>query len=302
VHLSLSRLRVFLAVARSESISVASEQLMVSQPAVSATISALQREVDARLIEREGRRIRLTEAGRRLETYARRILALVDDAVDDVRAADARAHPRVRVGAVNTVAEHVLPPLLRTVRAALPELEVQLDVSTRAHVWERLAVCETHVVVAGRPPLDPVFSTIATRHNEIVVVAPPDRHVAPEDLARETWLLREPGSGTRALSEEFFERLGIAPEARLTIGSNGAIRECVRVGLGVSLVARDAVERELAAGLLVEVPTPLTPLERAWHVVVNGQAALPPSASRFLAAFLDAALAGGRPWALAASV
>jgi LysR family transcriptional regulator, low CO2-responsive transcriptional regulator len=298
VHLSLSRLRVFLAVARSESISVASEQLMVSQPAVSATISALQREVDARLIEREGRRIRLTEAGRRLETYARRILALVDDAVDDVRAADSRAHPRVRVGAVNTVAEHVLPPLLSALRATLPELDVQLDVSTRAHVWERLAVSETHVVVAGRPPLDPVFCTVATRHNEIVLVAPPGRQVLPEDLGRETWLLREPGSGTRALSEEFFEQLGISPEARLTIGSNGAIRECVRVGLGVSLVARDAVERELAAGLLVEIPTPLTPLERAWHVVVNAQGASPQSASRFLRAFLEVALAAEKPWSL----
>jgi LysR family transcriptional regulator, low CO2-responsive transcriptional regulator len=263
---------------------------MVSQPAVSAVVSALQREIGARLIERDGRRIRLTEAGRRLERYARRLLALLDDAVDEVRAADARAHPRARVGAVNTVAEYVLPTLLRAVRRALPNLDVQLDVSTRAYVWERLAVAETHVVIAGRPPLEETFRTIATRRNEIVVIAPPERAVTLESLAHETWLLREPGSGTRALSEEFFEQLGIAPEARLTIGSNGAIRECVRVGLGVSLVARDAVQRELEAGVFVEVATPLTPLERAWHIVVNAQTPLPDAASRFLGALLECAL------------
>jgi LysR family transcriptional regulator, low CO2-responsive transcriptional regulator len=296
--LTLSRLRVFLAVAQSQSISIASEELMVSQPAVSAMISALQREIGARLIERDGRRIRLTEAGRRLETYARRVMALLDDAIDEVRAADARAHPRVRVGAVNTVAEYVLPPLLSAVRGALPDLDVQLDVSTRAHVWQRLEVTETHVAIAGRPPLDGSFRTLATRRNEIVVIAPPDRAVAPEDLARETWLLREPGSGTRALSEEFFAALGIAPEGRLTIGSNGAIAECVRVGLGISLVARDAVARDLDAGLLIEVATPLTPLQRAWHVVVNPSAPLPPAAARFVDVLLDCAQRLDARWSL----
>ena len=87
------------------------------------------------------------------------------------------------------------------------------------------------------------------------------RRVSVDDLAAATWLLREPGSGTRAATEELFERYGIAPTS-LTVGSNGAIRESVLAGLGVTLVARDAVARELDDGSLEELRGPGLPLRR----------------------------------------
>jgi DNA-binding transcriptional LysR family regulator len=299
VNITLSRLRVFLAVAELESISAASERLAVSQPAVSATVAALAKEIGAPLIERDGRRIRLTAGGRRLERHARRFLSLLEDAVDEVRALGAQEHPRVRVVAVNTAAEHILPPLLGAVREAYPGLDMQLDVIARQEVWKRLAAYEAHVAIAGRPPLDQHFRTVATRRNAIVVIAPPATRIAVEALADATWIVREPGSGTHALSEEFFEALGIAPQHRLTISSNGAIRECVRVGLGLSLVSRDAARRELETGSLAEVATPLTPFERAWHVVVNADYRLPEGAERFLQAFLTAANDLDDGWSLA---
>ncbi len=94
--------------------------------------------------------------------------------------------------------------------------------------------------------------------------------------------MREPGSGTRAATEECFAALGIDPP-RLSIASNGAIGACVRAGLGYSLVSRDAVERDLRAGLIQQIPTPVTPLNRQWHLVGARDRELPAAVDRFVA-------------------
>jgi len=279
---SLHQVRTFLAVIDAGSVRAAAVRLVVSQPAVSATLGALQREVGASLFERDGRGLRLTEPGKVMELYGRRILALIDEGVAQTRAA-ANAHGgRVRIAAVTTAAEQLLPELIQAFREHEGSFEVELEVANRARVWELLTHWDVELVLAGRPPQGEAFRTLATRPNELVIVAQPGsgaRDIAA--LARETWLLREPGSGTRTTTEEFFAQLGIDPE-RLTIGSNGAIRECVRWGLGLSLLARDAIERELAEGLLEIVPTPETPLVRAWHVVASAERELSPTALRFV--------------------
>jgi DNA-binding transcriptional LysR family regulator len=105
--------------------------------------------------------------------------------------------------------------------------------------------------------------------------------VPVEELADQVWLVREPGSGTRATTEELLAQLGISPRV-LTVGSNGAIRESVRAGLGVTLISRDAVRRELADGTLREWRCPGLPLERAWHAVGAAGEDLPPTAALFL--------------------
>jgi DNA-binding transcriptional LysR family regulator len=107
---------------------------------------------------------------------------------------------------------------------------------------------------------------------------------APEystNYASATWLLREPGSGTRAATQALFTSIGIDPPT-LTIGSNSAIRECVRAGLGVSLLSRDTVERELASGSLAVLEAPGTPLVRNWHLVGLADRELPAGAAKFV--------------------
>jgi DNA-binding transcriptional LysR family regulator len=133
----------------------------------------------------------------------------------------------------------------------------------------------------------------AVRPHELVVVAAPDlaagaaQAAGPPDaagllawLARQTWLLREPGSGTRASTAALLAEMDIAPLA-LMLGSNGAIRESARVGLGITLVSRDAVAAELAAGQLAEIGVPGTPLHRDWYLLAHRQE-LPSPASRLV--------------------
>jgi DNA-binding transcriptional LysR family regulator len=104
-------------------------------------------------------------------------------------------------------------------------------------------------------------------------------------LARQAWLLREPGSGTRASTGALLAELDIAP-LTLMVGSNGAIRESATVGLGVTLISRDAVAAELASGRLVELPVPGTPLHRDWYLVAHPET-LPPAAERLVAHVLS---------------
>jgi|SRR5579884_116291 len=274
---SLNQLRTFIAVAETGSVGGAAEQLAISQPAVSAAIAALSEQFGAPLIERDGRGTRLTPAGQVLSLHARRIFAMLEQAQRETANAARTELRRLRLATVTTVAEHVIANLLRGFRTQQPDVDVELYVANRANVWSRLRHWEVDLVIGGRPPDDPAFRTLAVRSNELIAVRAPEYDV---EYLRATWLLREPGSGTRSATETFFATLDIAPPT-LTIGSNGAIRECVRAGIGMSLLSRDAVARDLEAGSLLVVPTRATPLVRNWHLVAGADLELPAGALQF---------------------
>jgi DNA-binding transcriptional LysR family regulator len=261
--LSLNQLRTFLAVVDTGSVGAAAEHLAISQPAVSAALASLAESIGAPLVERDGRRTRITAAGEALALHARRVFSTLDRAREEAGEAAKRDARRVRIATVTTVAEHIIARLLHGFRAQVPDVDVELYVGNRDHVWGKLRHWEADLAVGGRPPRDPVFHTLAVRANELLLVRSPEYAT---HYSTATWLLREPGSGTRAATQALFTAIGIDPPT-LTIGSNSAIRECVRAGLGVSLLSRDTIERELENGALLPVSAPGTPLVRNWHLV-----------------------------------
>jgi LysR family transcriptional regulator, low CO2-responsive transcriptional regulator len=293
--MTLTQLRTFVAVAAAGSIREAAEQLCVSQPAVSAAVASLQTEVGVALVAREGRGLHVTPAGTVFARYARQVLGLLDEAT---AAAAGELHPergRLRLAAVTTAGEHVLPEVLASFRTEYPDAEIVLEVGNRSRVRELLDHHEVDLAVGGRPPGGEGYSSLATRPNLLVLVAPArtgrsprrrPRAVAIDDLAAAVWLLRERGSGTRTTTEELIEELGVSP-LTLTVGSNGAIRECAQAGLGISLMSRDAVARELDTGLLEEWRSRGLPRVRAWHVVVRADEELPATAALFVAHLLE---------------
>ncbi|MGH9078080.1 MAG: LysR family transcriptional regulator [Acidimicrobiales bacterium] len=315
-----NQLRTFVAVADAGSVREAAERLYVSQPAVSTVLAGLQADLAVKLVEREGRGLRLTPAGQVLAGYGRRLLGLWDEA----RVATvARADPeqgRLRLAAVTTAGEYVVPPLLASFRRLHPGVEVILEVGNRRRLWDLLEHGGADLGVGGRPPLGGRLVTRAVADNELVVVSAPagdaageaaaggsrdgpggfrngpggsrdgpggsrdgpggSRDVSVGQLAGRTWLVREPGSGTRSTADELLDELGISP-ARLTLGSNGAIRESAIVGLGIALVSRAAVERELEEGSLEEWRAAPLPMRRSWHLVARGGEDLPDTAALF---------------------
>jgi DNA-binding transcriptional LysR family regulator len=278
---SLYQLRTFLEVARLGSVQEAAESLVVSQPAVSAALAGLQKTVGVKLTERDGRGIRLTDAGKAFELSGRRIVSLLEDAERRAREIADASEGRLRIAAVTTAAEHLAPNMLHRFRLQQPEASVDLDVGNHMYVWDRLRHWEADLVIGGRPPLDLPLRTLATRTHELIVIAPADDSFALLPLGEATWLVREPGSGTRAATESAFTAMGIDPP-RLSITSNGAIGACVRAGLGYSLVSRDAVRNDLQAGHLRQIDTPVTPISSRWHLVAASDRELPLSARRFV--------------------
>ena len=279
--ISLNQLRTFLEVAATGSVGRAAERLAVSQPAVSSALASLQRELGATLVERSGRGLQITSAGRQVEADARRLFSHLEDLHQRARSAGAADGGRIRLAAVTTAAEHLVPPLMRGFRGERPAVTVAVEVANRSRVWDMLEHWEVDLAIAGRPPADRGFRTLATRPNDLVVVGSEPLR-GTESLAEATWLLREPGSGTREATEELLAQMGISPP-RLTIGSNGAIRESIRAGLGISLLSRDAVDRDVRSGSLVLIDAPATPIARAWHLVANAERPASAEARTFIA-------------------
>lgn len=265
-----ARLRALVAVADTGSVHAAADRLMVTDSAISAAIAALTREVRVPLLERQGRGLRLTPSGLTYAGYARAILGMHDEALAAARGDADPEHGRVRVAAVTTAAEHIVPPLLTTFRASHPGVEISLEVGPSDRVWGLLSEWRADLVIAGRPPRSLAAAIRAIRPNALVVVGAPGTPGAPAALSL-TWLMREAGSGTRATCEALLAALDADPPT-LTLGSNGAVVAGSVAGLGVTLVSRDAVTRALAAGDLVELAVPHTPMSRPWHAVTRPRA------------------------------
>lgn len=285
--MTLTQLTAFLAVVRRGSVTAAAEELVVTQPSVSAAVAALERELGVELTERAGRTLRPTAAGHAYAVYAADVLGLLAEGARAAREASEDVRRTLRISAVTTAGEHLAPPLIRAFRERHPELEVALDVGNREDVFARLATHAVDVAITGRVPDHGRLHGRAFAENRFVLVTAPDdplakrRSVAVEELAERAWLVREPGSGTRALSEEYLAAHGLDATV-LTLGSNGAIKQAARVGLGIALQSEIAVELELEHGLLARIQPRGGLPRRAWHVVRSAVGPVRPATELFM--------------------
>jgi DNA-binding transcriptional LysR family regulator len=274
----VARLRALVTVADAGSVREAARRLSVTESAVSAALAALAREVRAPLVERDGRGLRLTGSGQAYTDYARQILGLHEEALAAARSGPDPERGRVRVAAVTSAGEHLLPAQLASFLGAHPGVDLRLEVGSSERMWAMFAAHEADVMVGGGPPAHVTDVVIrATRPNLLVVVAAPAM-AASFDLAATRWLQREAGSATRAHGEVLLSALEAAPPT-LTLGSNGAVVACAVAGLGATLISREAVRDHLSRGELVQVPVPGTPLRRPWRAVTHRQ---PPAAAALL--------------------
>lgn len=275
-----------MAVIRGGSVTAAADELVVTQPSVSSALAALGRELGCELFERAGRGIRLTDAGAAFRPYAADVLGLLEDGRRAAREAAELSAQRLRIAAVTTAAESFVPPLMRAFSSRNPDIELTLDVGNRDYVFQRVLGHLSDVAVSGKPPADARLVSEPVMENHIACITSQDDPAAaagPLDavaLADRVWLLREPGSGTRALSEQFLADRGLQPKT-LTLGSNGAIKQAARAGLGVSLLSRAAAETELTAGWLGEIVLADGPPPRPWFVLRSGVGPTRPPAAAF---------------------
>jgi DNA-binding transcriptional LysR family regulator len=299
---TVTQLVAFLTVVRRGSVTAAADDLVVTQPSVSAAIGALERELGVALMHRNGRNVAPTPAGEAYAAYAADVLGLLERGARSAREAAGVDRPTLRLGAVTTAAEHLMAPLLRTFREAYPDLQITLEVGNRAEVFRLLTDHRVDVAITGRLPEHlPICGEPFADNDFALVTAPGDtlakvRSVAVEELAHRRWLMREPGSGTRTLCEEYLAAHELSPEI-LTLGSNGAIRQAVALGLGVALQPRCAVQLELDLGRLVTIQPRGGLPRRHWYIVRSSVGPVRPEVGAFIeyAHSRAAAQALGRP-------
>ncbi len=288
--MTLSQLRTFLAVADDGSVRAAAVRLRVSQPSVSGSIAALSEEVGVALTERDGRGVRLSAGGRAFLPHAREALGLLEQGARLAQSAASEGYATVRIAAVYTAAEHLLPPLLRAFREEHPGIPIELEIGNREHVLDLLGARAADIGIGGRTPDGGQFDGLRIAVNEHAVVAAPDHPLAGRErvpiaeLAGETWLVREEASGTRRLVDEYLAAARISPPLT-TIGSNSAVAASAMVGLGIGVVPAVAVQHQLVAGTLARLAVDPEPPSRDWFALLPTRR--PHPAARTLAAFLS---------------
>jgi len=272
MSITLTQLNSFLAVVRTGSVTAAADELVVTQPSVSAAVTALAKELDTTLLERDGRGVRPTVAGLAFAPFAADVIGLLEKGRRSALEAASSAERVLRIAAVTTAAESFVPALMQAFSQGRPDVGLTLRVGNRDRVRDLILEHEADVAFGGRPPRDDRIEAHPFLPNELVLITAPDdpaaggRAMPAGDLSGRTWLLRELGSGTRTVNEEFLAAAALDVPL-LTLGSNGAIKQAARAGLGVSFLSRDAVAAELDSGMLAVIPVEPTPAHREWHVM-----------------------------------
>jgi DNA-binding transcriptional LysR family regulator len=286
MHITLRHLRIFEAVARLGSISRAAGELHLTQPAVSMQMKQLEEQIGLPLVEQIGRRICLTEAGQMLRVHACDIadrMAQLNASMEQFRGLE---RGLLRLAVVST-ANYFLPALIAEFNARHPGVRISLQVGNRAFVLSALAESRTDLAITGQPPEGVDLEAQNFKANPLVVIASPTHplagqaHVSMARLAEEVLVMREPGSGTRAAAERHFAGLGLTMRAGCEFGTNEAIKQAVRAGLGVAIVSAQTIELELQTRCLAVLPVEGFPILRQWYVVHRTQHRLSAAAATF---------------------
>lgn len=260
--MNLYHLRVFLKVAEYEHITRAAEELVLSQPAVTKIIQNLEHEIGMELVERQGRRIALTYAGRLLYAHARRLFALereMEDALANLRDADAG---EITLAANTTTGVYLLPSIVARFRRRYPHVRLHVTILNSSEIVEAILNWSLDFgLVEGDPALlPPELRAEVFAYDELILVVGPDHRwrevetLEPEALRSGELLLREQGSGIREVIEHALLQHHIKVEPLLVLPDNEAIKQMVINGVGAAILSARAVQRELATGDLARIP------------------------------------------------
>jgi len=241
-HVTLRQLHVFESVARHLSHSRAAKELYLSQPAISMQIKQLEQGVGLPLFEQLGKKIHLTDGGRELLHYSRTISQQLQEMEAVFAEMKGLEHGRLNISVVST-ANYFMPLLLAKFCQQHPKIQISLHVANSDAVLKQLAENSTDLAIMGQPQEGTEMLAQSFMKNPLVVIAPPNhplcklKRVKLQQLEKESFLVREPGSGTRGVMERFFVEHGIQFRAGMEMGTNEAIKQAIQAGMGLGIVA-----------------------------------------------------------------
>lgn len=271
-HVTFRQLQVFVAVIRGGTLSAAARQLSLSQSAASQALGDLERQLGVVLFERLGRRLELNDAGRRLLPYAEKVLHGLDELVDAAREPDGELRGTLHIAASATIGTYLLPMLAGRFIERHPAVDLQLRLRNTEDVMRDIQRFDADLgLIEGQCSESRLVSEV-WRQDEMVVVAAPQHPLATrgglgvEALQAAQWILREPGSGTRAIFEAAIHPHVERIRVRMELDQHEAIKQAVRAGFGLGCLSRLSVADELERGELIVLESPLK-LTRSFSLV-----------------------------------
>ncbi len=285
--MNLHLLRLFSAVVEKEGVVAAARSLRLSQPAVSRAVRELETQMGIPLLERTSRRVRLTPEGREIYQQARAIY-LAERAVEDTAARlKGLRQGTLHVGASTTIATYVLPPLISAFAKLHPDVDLRLSAVHTRIIVDRLKEHELDVALAEAPVDDRGIVVTPWRIDQMIVIGAANHPLAgqslhPNSLAGETFILREPESGTRAIVVEALRQAGIEPHRVMSIDDTEVIKHVVAEGLGIGVVSQYAVAEQLASKRLVALNVEGLTIQRPFNRLELAQRSPSTAARAFL--------------------
>jgi molybdate transport repressor ModE-like protein len=251
------RLRLLVEVQRQGSISGASDVCRMGQPSATKHLQTLEAAVGEKLVERNGRASRLTEAGEVVAAHGLRVLDTLEGMQEQLRALREAESGTLALAASTTPGSYVLPSILQCFADRHPRVDVDVVIGSSTWVAERVARRDVSLGLAGEIDFPDGVVAESFLDDEVVGIAAPDQlklrrgRASLKQLADKTLLIREQGSSTRGVSERYLARSGFRSAKRWELDSNEAIKRSVAAGLGIGFVSKRVVEDELARGELV---------------------------------------------------
>ncbi len=281
-------LSVFLAVAKRLSYSRAAEELYISQPAVSRHVHDLEKDLGAQLLGQTGNKVYLTEAGKIVYEYARKLAFVGDEMKRALAELENLDRGYLRLGASSTPGTYLLPPIVAEYRRRYPGIEVTIAVTNCSQIVGGVLQNDLDLGFLGGMPSDPALQIRPLVHDSLLLVAPPTHtfaqrdSVTPEEMVQEPFVLREQASCTRWRLEEALAPRGLRLRRAMELNGSEAVKRAVAAGVGVAVVSEHSVENELSQGMLHALRIEGLPLERQMSIVAHRDARPTAAATAFL--------------------
>lgn len=272
MNYTLHQLKVFAEVAKCGSITKAAESLHMTQPAVSIQMKQLQESVDIPLIEIIGKKLYLTEAGERLYSMQQTIQEHEEAFQAYTSELKGGLTGNLSISAAST-AKYFLPYLLGAFQKKYPKVKITLKVTNRDEVLQHLYDNKFQLAILTQLPDDSTIISNPFLINPLVMACPPDhsllnkKNLTLKDLKDETFIFREPGSGTRMVMERLLKEAVIEPNIAMELGTNEAVKQAIMAGIGISLISKLSMYSELDTGTIDELHLKQFPVTTHWHTL-----------------------------------
>ncbi|MFV8827818.1 selenium metabolism-associated LysR family transcriptional regulator [Alkalihalobacterium sp. APHAB7] len=289
--MNYEQLRTFILVAEKRSFSAVAKVLYLSQPTITSQIKSLEKHLNTTLFERTTKRVTLTPSAKIFYQYAKDIIHLFETAQNEILRISKKIHGQLNIACSLTIGENILPQILGKFKENYPLIQLTVDISNSRQIASKI---KDHVLDIGlieAPIYNQELILEPFMEDELVVIANPEffdptkTQITLNELKCLPMILREEGSGTRTVMAEYMSKAGLNPKELniiLELGSTEAIKSTVNSGLGISIISKNAIKKEIQLGLLKPYNIKNLKISRHFYIIFHRETVMKPKDKAFL--------------------